>query len=204
MDRDPLFSEDEDAEEVVAASLQTSNIPGLTIFRNLISEELQSQLIQDVAERDYFSNGSNQVMLWDKDALDLAQPIFNAFLVLIMPLVPTSTYQQCLAMSHSLQVIVNLYHAGQGISPHTDLPHRYGPVVLGISLLGSAVIEFSATDISEEVTAIFLKPGDVYLMTGNARYKYQHGIPARMEDSVSFPLSSFREKGRKTHLTVPR
>lgn len=46
----------------------------------------------------------------------------------------------------SRQLILNLYQAGQGLSPHVDLPHRFGDGIILCSFGGATVMEFERTE----------------------------------------------------------
>lgn len=80
------------------------------------------------------------------------------------------------------QVILNLYPPGQGITPHIDLPNRYADGIIGVSLLGGCVMTFQRGD---ERHDIYLPERTVYVMTGEARWEWSHGIEARKEDLVN-------------------
>ena len=88
------------------------------------------------------------------------------------------------------QVILNLYQPGQGISPHVDLPNRYDDGILGVSLVGGTVMSFSKHDTddstreNQERYDVYLPPRSVYLLTGEARWDWAHGIEGRLEDVV--------------------
>ena len=81
------------------------------------------------------------------------------------------------------QCIVNEYEPGQGISPHVDCEPCFGKVIASISLLSPCVMTFSHLERPYSVTQSLL-PGSLLVMTGEARYKWKHGIPARKSDTV--------------------
>lgn len=100
------------------------------------------------------------------------------------------------AMVHSIafdqglarQVILNLYPPGQGISPHIDLPNRYADGIVGVSLVGGCCMTFTKESEIESETArhqVYLPPRTVYVLTGEARWDWAHGIEARDRDIVS-------------------
>ncbi|KAM0749643.1 hypothetical protein T439DRAFT_273512, partial [Meredithblackwellia eburnea MCA 4105] len=78
--------------------------------------------------------------------------------------------------------IINLYRPGQGISPHVDLLDRFEDGIVGLSLLGSATMEFTPDAGVDEDEDDAAQPGDCYVLTGQARYGWNHSIPARLED----------------------
>ena len=82
------------------------------------------------------------------------------------------------------QLILNEYAPNQGISQHTDRTHVFGPVVAGLSLFTPCVIEFidkRQRGKNRIVKPILLPPRSVFIMTGESRYDYTHGIPAKKE-----------------------
>ncbi|KAJ4479082.1 hypothetical protein J3R30DRAFT_3473954 [Lentinula aciculospora] len=105
------------------------------------------------------------------------------------------------------QAILNLYTPGEGISPHVDLLRRYGDGIIGVSLCGGCVMRFERVrdeefqDLSQRshssLTSIesmlisgsdfhelYLPPNSVIVLSGDARYKWTHGIERRIGDWV--------------------
>jgi len=83
----------------------------------------------------------------------------------------------------NLQVIVNEYIPGQGISAHVDDPRQFGDWVITVSLGSACQMDFKKQK-SEEKCSIMLPPRSAYIMTGESRYKWTHSIPARKSDLV--------------------
>lgn len=78
------------------------------------------------------------------------------------------------------QVIVNEYHAGQGIGIHID--HRgFGPAIATISLLDDWSMDFSPN--WKDRTAAVLPQGSCLLLTGPARSGWQHAIDPRKTEA---------------------
>ncbi|KAI5891600.1 uncharacterized protein SCHCODRAFT_02506202 [Schizophyllum commune H4-8] len=104
--------------------------------------------------------------------------------------------------SRARQIIINLYAPGEGISAHVDLLRRYGDGIIGVSLGSGCVMRFR--DVGEEGAAhesykpvagegpnsanatydVYLPEGSVYVMTGDARYRWTHGIERKRADYV--------------------
>ena len=80
------------------------------------------------------------------------------------------------------QLIANRYEGAEGIKQHVDLL-RFRDGIFGLTLCGTAAFvvqpDAGAAGPSAEC---FLEPGDAYLLTGTARYRYTHGIPERDSD----------------------
>jgi alkylated DNA repair dioxygenase AlkB len=79
------------------------------------------------------------------------------------------------------QVIVNEYLPGQGISAHIDCVPCFGPVVAAVSLGSACVMEFTGPA-GEGPVPVWLHPGSLCVMTGDARYRWRHAIAARKSD----------------------
>lgn len=133
-------------------------------------------------------------------------------------LVPLRDYLTHLTGVTFNQCIVNDYQPGQGISEHTDDP-RYGAVIGCYSLgsgttkgsgetngsgtseaseaggTGGAEMTFSR---GETVVPLYLEAGSLYIMTGEARSKWKHGMVGRKSDMV---MGSRVERGRRVSVT---
>ncbi|PON65699.1 Alpha-ketoglutarate-dependent dioxygenase AlkB-like [Parasponia andersonii] len=80
------------------------------------------------------------------------------------------------------QLIVNLYHPGEGICAHVDLM-RFEDGIAIVSLESPCVMHFSQVEeTTGESTAntkkipVYLTPGSLILMSGEARYMWNHEI----------------------------
>jgi alkylated DNA repair dioxygenase AlkB len=117
------------------------------------------------------------------------QPLLSLLPQVLAPL-PEALKSLIFSQTRPRQAILNLYIPGQGIgiSPHIDLPTRYEDGIVGVSLLGSTVMDFSLVDPASNqeqmAYSIRLRPGDVYVLSGDARWKWSHGIAYREEDWV--------------------
>ncbi|TRM66712.1 hypothetical protein BD626DRAFT_483605 [Schizophyllum amplum] len=106
------------------------------------------------------------------------------------------------APKRARQIIVNLYAPGEGISAHVDLLKRYGDGIVGVSFGSGCVMRFS--DVGDDAAAnesynpgtkkddggerefydVYLPERSFYVMMGDARYRWTHGIERRREDYV--------------------
>lgn len=108
-------------------------------------------------------------------------------------------------------IIVNLYRPGDGITPHVDLPSRYGDGIVSVSLgTGGASFELAPVDRTGEggggESAVYVTPGDVVVLSGAARYEHKHAIPYRTYDLVrdvgEDGKTSVRRVDRATRVSV--
>ena len=77
------------------------------------------------------------------------------------------------------QVIINEYIAGQGIASHIDCVPCFGDTIASLSLSASCLMDFKKDN---ESASILLEPRSLVLLSGEARYNWQHGIAARKSD----------------------
>ena len=87
---------------------------------------------------------------------------------------------------------VNVYENGGGLRAHVDIPAWWDDWVVGLSLGAGSVMEFAPTGkptcqcpapIGPPIP-VWIPPRSVYVLTGDARYRFTHGIPARASDRV--------------------
>jgi alkylated DNA repair dioxygenase AlkB len=76
-----------------------------------------------------------------------------------------------------VQVLVGRYPPGAGIGWHHDAP-IFGSGIVGVSLLAPCRMRFQrSTEGEHSVAQIELEPRSAYLMSGSARWEWQHSIP---------------------------
>ncbi|MCK2242406.1 MULTISPECIES: alpha-ketoglutarate-dependent dioxygenase AlkB [unclassified Crossiella] len=95
------------------------------------------------------------------------------------------------------QMIVNEYEPGQGIADHVDCLPCFGEEIVSLSLGSRCVIRLRSLDRTAEFPLV-LVPGSLLLLSGDARYKWSHGIPGRKRDVVD---SRALTRGRRVSLT---
>jgi len=91
------------------------------------------------------------------------------------------------------EALVTEYQAGAGIGWHRDAP-AFG-LVAGISIAGSCRMRFqTGTGAARQTAAIHLSPRSIYLLTGDARTKWQHMIPPTRELRYSITFRTLRKR----------
>lgn len=111
-------------------------------------------------EREYVSNRKSE---FPKDIADLTKIIAN--IIGFKDFIPEAG-------------ITNYYHVGQNISPHVDIsePHKQAPLV-SVSFGLPAIFLIGTDDLNIKPEAIFIRSGDVLIMSGKSRLAY-HAVPA--------------------------
>jgi DNA oxidative demethylase len=87
-----------------------------------------------------------------------------------------------------VQILISRYPEGAGIGWHRDAP-MFGSKIAGVSLLAPSRMRLQRTVKGErEVAEQLLEPRSAYLLSGRARWSWQHSIPATkaLRYSVTF------------------
>eukprot|EP00123_Amoebidium_parasiticum_P009444 comp19479_c0_seq1/m.22690 comp19479_c0_seq1/g.22690 ORF comp19479_c0_seq1/g.22690 comp19479_c0_seq1/m.22690 type:complete len:226 (-) comp19479_c0_seq1:349-1026(-) len=153
-------------------------VDGLVVVRGFLPPHSQAELLDALVSNGYFAAGRNQAM------------IFGNFPEWALTLAHHT--QQC-AQHNSLlpeelvsreplfdQMILNMYHMGDGIKPHVDLA-RFEDGIAIVSLGSSCDMQFYLVGDDKVVREANLDPGDLLLMHGPGRYDWMHGIKAVTE-----------------------
>jgi DNA oxidative demethylase len=90
------------------------------------------------------------------------------------------------------EILVTRYEPGAGIGWHRDAP-MFGPVVVGVSLLGTCRMRFQRTVAGQRRTAeAVLSPRSSYVLAGQARCAWQHSIPPAKELRYSITFRTLK------------
>lgn len=91
-----------------------------------------------------------------------------------------------------VQVLVSRYPEGAGIGWHRDAP-MFGSRIAGVSLLSPCRMRFQRTvEGVRETAAIELAPRSAYVLSGKARWSWQHSIPAAKALRYSITFRTLR------------
>lgn len=77
------------------------------------------------------------------------------------------------------QLIINEYHPGQGIAAHIDHTKYFGPYIICLTVGGGTTIEFTR---GNKLKSVYVEEGSLYIMSGDARYKWKHQIQKKKID----------------------
>lgn len=95
------------------------------------------------------------------------------------------------------QLTVNEYLPGQGIAPHIDTEACIGPIIYVINLGAGIVMQMKNKKLGLKKN-IWIPQRSLYIMTGDARYEWSHGIKPRSSDVVDGILIN---RSRRVSLT---
>jgi alkylated DNA repair dioxygenase AlkB len=92
-----------------------------------------------------------------------------------------------------VQILVSRYPEGAGIGWHRDAP-MFGSKIVGVSLAAPSRMRFQRTTkaAGRETAAIELEPRSAYVLSGKARWSWQHMIPAQKELRYSLTFRTLK------------
>jgi alkylated DNA repair dioxygenase AlkB len=92
------------------------------------------------------------------------------------------------------QILISRYPPGAGIGWHRDAP-MFGSKIAGVSLLAPSRMRFQRRVKGEREThAVELAPRSAYVLSGPARWSWQHMIPAQKELRCSITFRTLRRE----------
>ncbi len=91
-----------------------------------------------------------------------------------------------------VQILLSRYPAGAGIGWHRDAP-MFGSRIAGVSLGAACRMRFQRTVGGQRSTSeVTLAPRSAYLLTGKARWSWQHMIPPTKDLRYSITFRTLR------------
>lgn len=81
------------------------------------------------------------------------------------------------------QLTINEYLPGQGISDHVDHIGHFGPEIACITVGSGCEITFKSLD-TIDTFSLYVEPNSLYVLTGDARYRWTHAVVPRKSDVV--------------------
>lgn len=177
---------------------------GLQYFEHYVEPCLQQQLIQTIDSQSWLTDLKRRVQHYGYKYDYRAHRVYPE-----MYLGPLPEWGQSLAQRFLIdslitssvdQMIVNEYLPGQGIASHIDCVPCFDDTILSLSLGSAVEIVFSHVETKESIS-LYLQPGSLLVMVGDARYKWRHGIPSRKSDSIAGVRII---RGRRLSLTFRR
>ncbi|MGB4058374.1 MAG: alpha-ketoglutarate-dependent dioxygenase AlkB [Alphaproteobacteria bacterium] len=168
--------------------LQKPEIPkieGLRYCSNFISGKEQDVLLAQIDSQPWLNDLKRRVQhygyKYDYKARNVVASSYLGELPIWLAPLQNGLLSQGIFKDYPNQAIVNEYLPGQGISAHIDCVPCFGDVIASLSLGSDCMMQLSRGDVRRDV---FLEKCSLIILSGDARYVWQHGIPARKSDVV--------------------
>ncbi|MEN7551691.1 alpha-ketoglutarate-dependent dioxygenase AlkB [Rapidithrix thailandica] len=160
-------------------------ISGLKYVPNYLSKENCEFLLKAIYDNEWMSELSRRVQHYGykydyrSRAIDMTMKgrPFPNWAILLTQRLKKDGYIKDLAD----QLIVNEYLSGQGIANHIDCEPCFGDTIASISLGSSCIMNFVEKN-SKNKVELLLEPCSLLVLSGQARYKWTHGINKRLYD----------------------
>jgi len=83
------------------------------------------------------------------------------------------------------QIIVNEYFPGQGIANHIDCEPCFNDTIISLSLISTCVMDIINKEDPTKRLELLLPPRSLVVLSGEARYRWTHGIAGRRVDEFN-------------------
>jgi alkylated DNA repair dioxygenase AlkB len=166
-------------------------VPDLDFRLDVLTAEEEAEVIAAIDEASWETTLKRRVQQYGH-RYNYGRAQNNPATVLPAPAWATDLFQKCRATGlnvpdvpvEHLQIIVNEYEPGQGISAHVDDSIRFSNWVMTVTLNSGCGMRFREREGPGD-QEVFLNPRSAYLMRGQARYSWTHEIAARKTDKVN-------------------
>lgn len=177
------------------------SIEGLSYYPRFISESEELELIKAIDNADWLNDLKRKVQHYGFKYDYRARKIDESFRIGALPrwsefIVERMQEKKIIDYSPD-QLIINNYEIGEGISMHVDCEPCFTDTIISLSLLSDIVMDFKRLN-SNQKENILLQIGSLLVISGDARYKYEHGIAQRKSDMFN---ERKRDRQRRISMT---
>ena len=177
------------------------DISGLTYVPDFITSAEHDFLLSQIDQKPWLTDLKRRVQHYGYKYAYKARALNNnAYLGLLpdwLSSVCKKLHDDRIFLSIPDQVILNEYLPGRGISAHIDCVPCFADTIASLSLGSHCIMEFSNPKTGEK-KSIALEERSLIVLSGPARYEWQHAIPARKSDIINGIKT---ERGRRVSLT---
>lgn len=163
------------------------DISGLTYVPDFISAQEQDFLLSQIDQQTWLNDLKRRVQHYGYKYDYKARTVGNDAYLGLLPgwcsSLSKKLHNDSIFPSTPDQVIVNEYLPGQGISAHIDCVPCFADTIASLSLGSPCIMEFLNPKTGEK-ESIVLEDRSLIVLSGPARYEWQHAIPARKSDII--------------------
>lgn len=175
-------------------------VPGLVYCRQLLSPAQQEQAIQEVDSCLWLTDLKRRVQHYGFKYDYKSRRVDGSMRLGGLPefavAIGERLIERGMISEPPDQLIVNEYQPGQGIAPHVDCEPCFQDGIVTVSLGSVYGMDLTSIETGESCE-IALELGSALVFSGDARYRWRHGIKARASDHG-------RKRGRRISLTFRR
>jgi alkylated DNA repair dioxygenase AlkB len=137
---------------------------------------------------------------WEYDFTSRAASTTRPLPTFLLPLRDRAAAFANLPPDSLAEAVVTEYPPGAPIGWHRDVPQF--EEVLGISLAAPCRMRFKPYRAEGKLVSVILEPRSIYIMSGPARWKFQHSIPALEALRYSITFRTLRQRKPRPSPTV--
>ena len=179
----------------VSDKMKSQDIKGIKVWEDFITSDLENKFVNEIDKK--ISRISYQEGHWDNAIvgyreLEIQDRNWSEDITNVLSSLKLTAFNEndkCLSLTH----ILDLSEKGF-IKPHVDSVKFCGRAIAGISLLSSSIMKFVNEEDENMWFKVILPRRSLYLMEGDARYKYTHEI---LKDEESVCNGVHIQKGRR-------
>jgi DNA oxidative demethylase len=179
-------------------------IPGLVVKLDAIAETEERDLIAAIEQIDlphfqfqaWLGKRRTRSFGWQYDFRDASFGPADPIPEFLHPLKAIAADFAGIPDEDVVQVSLIKYEAGAGIGWHKDRPEL--DAVIGVSLGARTTMRFRRRQGDRfERASVLLPPRSIYLLEGEVRYEWEHGIPSVTAPRWSITFRGLSEKGKR-------
>lgn len=163
----------------------SKEVPGLFYKENYISKSDHDFLIEKIDQQPWLSDLKRRVQhygyKYDYKARNIDRSAFLGPVPDWLDRIAQKLVQDNIFATAPDQIIVNEYLPGQSISAHIDCTPCFKEIIVSLSLGSSCIMALSNPETNEKMP-LLLQERSLIVLSGDARYKWMHAIPARQSD----------------------
>lgn len=193
-----LFGIYKSDEQLVQEFINSMN--GLEYYPKFISEGEELELITAIDNANWLNDLKRKVQHYGFKYDYKARRIDESFRIGTLPnwsdFIVDRILKNGIVNHQPDQLIINNYEVGEGISMHVDCEPCFTDIIISLSLFSDIVMDFKKLN-SNQKESILLQRGSLLVISGDARYKYEHGIAQRKSD-----MFNKRKRDRKRRVSM--
>jgi len=173
---------------------EDSEISGLYYIPNFLSSDENEEIIKylhNYKKWQHVNKHSNTRRVihygynysYDRSGISKAKEIPKYFKNLVLKDKINNILKKKLLNQEMEQLIINEYKPGQGIFPHVDHQKYFGDNIVCLTVGSGTTIDFINKYDSSKKKSIYVDTGSLYIMSGDSRHKWKHGIRRTLYDN---------------------
>jgi alkylated DNA repair dioxygenase AlkB len=184
-----------------------TEVPGLFVLENFLTEEEEAKLLKKINKCEWKDNRTKDRHVqiygpWHDNSYKIIpgkfseHPKWSRKYAKRIRKVAIDDNSDKLLDPEKCEIYTNKYNKPVDLQYHFDNRSTYDDCIYGISLNSDGFLGFREPNNKDNVRKIKLKRRSLYIMSGNARHKFQHGIEKEWitGERISITYRTIRDK----------